>query len=565
MPTQIDRSSSEAGDVPGAQALVRGLDVLLAVGSATQPVRFRDLELAVAIPRASLHRLLSALASRRLISYDDRTRTYQVGTGILELSRRTLDQSTIVRAAKPELARLARRLQRTVCMTVLDGHEIFVLDFDDMDASCGRLVRSWPRAPALDTAAGRALLSAMPKERSEALIADMGRDPGTLGKLGAELGIAKALGYAVLAREPASGRAGVAAAVLDETGHPSGAISCLFEIANVPAEELHETGRIVAEGARRASGHMAMGFPMPTVLPGPPGPIGSAVEVLPTGRDFVGENPIWNAGRGRLYWVDVLAPALRWWEPTSRTSSRIELQQITAGIAFDDQDRLIGAGQSGIFAIDPDSGAASMLINPEADRPDNRFNTAGVDPRGRFWVGSMALDHEPGAGSLYSIEPDLSVERRIERLGLPRNVAFDPAGERLYLSDASEGGILAFDFDLDSGGLGNRRLFLDNDAMPGRPNGITVDADGCLWVTCTGGWSVRRYRDDGTLDAEIPLPFPMPTNCAFGGPDLTTLFVTSTYIRMPAGFSAKAPAAGQLVAVRTGVRGMPSMRFRVGR
>lgn len=561
MSKKADPALDEPADIPGAQALLRGLDVLIAVGSATRPLRFRDIELAVEIPRASLHRLLAALISRRLISYDERTRTYQVGTGILELSRRSLEQSAIIRATKPELARLARRLQRTICMMVLDGHEAFVLDFDDMDPSYGRLVRLWPRVRALDTAAGRALLSAMPKERAEALIEEMGPERSSLTKLWAELAIAKSLGYYVLAREAVSGRAGVAAAVLDETGYPIGAISCLFESDNVPVEELHETGRIIAEGAHRASGQMPAGFQAPDVRPEPGGPISSTVEVLPTGRDFVGENPVWNAGRGRLYWIDVLAPALRWWDPAARRAGRIELPQITAGIAFDGNDRIIGAGQGGIFLIDPDSGASSMLVNPEADRPDNRFNTAGVDPSGRFWVGSMAINHEPNKGSLYSISPELMVEQRLERVGLPRNVAFNSRGTRLYFTDSADPIVLSYDVDPQSGALSKRRIFVEGASLPGRPNGLTVDAEDCVWITCTGGWCVRRYRPDGTLDEEITLPIPIPTNCAFGGTDLTTLYVTSTYIRVPAGLSAKAPASGQLIAIRTKTRGQPARRW----
>jgi sugar lactone lactonase YvrE len=268
------------------------------------------------------------------------------------------------------------------------------------------------------------------------------------------------------------------------------------------------------------------------------------LEVLPTGRDFVGENPVWSAERSRLYWVDVLAPALRFWDPAKRVAGRIELPQITAGIAFDEKGRIIAAGQPGIFLLDPETGATTPLMNPEADRPDNRFNTAGVDPAGRFWVGTMALNHEVGRGSLYSIDSALAAVRRLERVGMPKNVAFDPSGALMYYSDAAENTVFSFSIDAQTGALGDRRTFFVGGEGRGQPNGLAPD---------------------GSPDREITLPVPMPTNCAFGGPDLTTLYVTSTYIRLPPGLSSQAPASGQLLAVQTDIRGQKPMLFGSGR
>jgi sugar lactone lactonase YvrE len=289
------------------------------------------------------------------------------------------------------------------------------------------------------------------------------------------------------------------------------------------------------------------------------------LEVLPTGRDFVGENPVWSAERSRLYWVDVLAPALRFWDPAKRVAGRIELPQITAGIAFDEKGRIIAAGQPGIFLLDPETGATTPLMNPEADRPDNRFNTAGVDPAGRFWVGTMALNHEVGRGSLYSIDSALAAVRRLERVGMPKNVAFDPSGALMYSSDAAENTVFSFSIEAQTGALGDRRTFFVGGEGRGQPNGLTVDSEGFVWVTCLGAWCVRRFAPDGSPDREITLPVPMPTNCAFGGPGLTTLYVTSTYIRLPPGLSSQAPASGQLLAVQTDIRGQKPMLFGSGR
>lgn len=560
MSTQTDEEAAGGQrEVQGAQTLLRGLDILLFIGMSPQPLRFRDLESAFNIPRATLHRFVAALTSRGLLRYDERAKTYSVGMRVLELSRRTLDTSGIIRTTKPEIGRLARQLQHTLLVQVLDGDDVFVLDFEDYDVSFARLVRAWPRASAVETAAGRAILSVMPRDKCLQVLhrADSER-------LGGDLSIAKALGYAVMAREPGSGKASAAAPIVDTTGYPIAAIGCQFDPQSTSSEELHEVGRTLAEGARRASGQVRIGFATPEILPRPEprGDTRHDVEVLPTGRDFVGDNPLWNARRQRLYWVDVLAPALRWWDPATRAAGRLDLTQITAGLAFDESDRIMALGEKGLCLLDETHGSLTTLLNPEADREDNRFNIASVDGAGRLWAGTMAVNHEVGKGSLYSLEPGLVARRRIERVGTPKNVAFDSAGERMYFADTAEQAVFAYEFDAATGDLGERRVFVKGDASS-QPGGITVDEEDHLWVTFLGGWCVRRFAPDGSLAGECILPIPMPMNCAFGGPDLSTLFITTTWIRMPHGLSAQAPSAGQLLAIHGDVRGRPTPRFRL--
>ncbi len=554
---ELQIESANQDDIPGAQALLKGLDILLAIGSAPGPMRFRDIEERVSMPRASLHRLLAALASRSLIRYDQRKRQYEVGMRVLELSRRTLDRSEIIRAAKPEMARLARTLQRTICLMVLDRHDVFVLDFEDVDPSYGRLVRLWPRQHLLESAGGRALLAAMPRDRTLALLRELAEGAEPSQKLLAEIDIGKSLGYAVSTREEVTGKAAAAASILDENGFPIAVLSCLFESDRIPIEDIHEAARILVDGARRASRQIGIGPETTTVTLRPKEGLDPRVEVLPTGRDFVGENPIWDVTRGCLTWVDVLAPALRWWNPVDRKAGRIDLSVVTAGLAFSTDGKLIACGQGGLHLLDPDTGAMTRLVDPEADKPDNRFNTAGVDPHGRIWAGTMALNHTTGSGGLYSIDANLLVRRHPVPVGMPKNPAFSTKGDTMYLADASVLCVRSYKIDPSSGTLGEGRIFIQADGANGRPNGLCVDAEDHLWVTWLGGWAVRRYDPQGNVVDHINLPVPMPTNCVFGGPDFATLFVTTTYIRMPPGMTAEAPAAGQLIAINAGVRGNP--------
>lgn len=553
-PEKTDETS--APEVPGAQALMRGLDVLMAIGLAMEPPRFRDLFAAVQIPKGTLHRLLAALQRRGLVRYDERTRQYHVGSRVFDLARRTLDQSSIIRAAKPELTRIARQLNRTICLHILDGTDVFVIDFEDPDTAQAQMVRIWPRQPAGESAAGLSMVAAIPPDqRATFLASDAFQDIREL-----DIGLAQALGYTII-----YGRDGnkpeIAAAIVDGDGYPVGAICCPFDSGAVSAEDLHDAGRMIAEGARRASGNVGIPLWGPMVLPASPGAADLRVENLQTGRDFMGENPVWCPRRQQLFWLDILAPALRIFDPVTRQSERIVLPEITGGLALAEDGRLILLARRGVFAFDLSTRRQTLLVDPESDKPDNRFNTAAVDASGAIWAATMAINHQPGKGALYRISGELAVRRPLERIGLPKNAAWSPDGQTMYLSDGDKGVITAYQFDLGSGSLGERSTFVSGSSDIGMPTGLAVDCEGCVWVAMSGGWAVHRYTPDGKLIETIRLPIPLPTNVGFGGNDLKTLYITSTYLRVPPGFSTLAPASGNLLAIRTEISGQKPHRF----
>jgi sugar lactone lactonase YvrE/DNA-binding IclR family transcriptional regulator len=539
----------DAPEVPGTQALMRGIDVLMAISLAPHPPRFGEVQEAVNIPKGTLHRLLAALVRRRLIRYDDHTRRYSTGSRIFELARRTLDQSRLTRAVKPELARIAREVGRPTCLYVADGNEVFVIDFEDPDAAQTRMIRVWPREKATDTAAGHIMT---------ALLAPQSRSGSEFS--GTDLGLIEALGYSV--HTSAAGRASVAAAVCDEAGHPLAAISVSFDGNPPEAEVLHETGRLLVVATRRAEANLGPSQEAPTCRPRPEAPPAPGLVDHGTGSDFMGENPVWSPEDGKLYWLDILAPALRSLDPTTAHPTRRMLPEITGGLAFDGRGRFILLGQQGLSLYDPTTGRQSLLFSPESDRPENRFNTAAVAPDGALWAGTMSLRNLPGHGSLYRITPDLRVTRVIDGISLPKNCAWSPDGRRLYLSEGSRGVLLAFDLGED-GRLGPERILLQGSPENGLPNGIACDAEGGIWVAMLGGWRVLRLLPDGTIDRVLHLPIPMPTGVTLGGPDLSTLFITSTYLRLPPGFFNLAPRSGNLFSIAVGVKGQTPRLFGV--
>lgn len=529
-------------EIPGAQALVRGLDVLMTIGAAPAPMRFAELQRDLDIPKGSLHRLLAALQSRGLIRFEEHGKRYSLGSKVFDLARRTIDQSSVIRAAKPEIARLSRLLNRPCCLYVQDGEFVFVLYFEDPDAGNARVVRVWPRIPAASSASGLAIAARLPSSEGD-------------GKSNPALGQAKALGYALSKDDNQS----VASAIVDSSGYPVAALCCHYETSDVRAEDLHETGRLVKEAAQRASGNVLTTDSAVELPPKPAAPV-AGLQVLNTGRDFMGENPQWCSEEQKLWWLDILAPALRSLEGDVSLPGRILLEDLTGGLCLTRSGRLLLAGRQGIQLFDPSSRETTLLFDPEEDKPDNRFNSAGLDRNGCLWVGSMPLDSSTGHGSLYRIGPDLSVDVMLENAGLPKNPALSPDGKCLYISDGKLGALCKYPLQKD-GTLGARQIFVQGTKDNGFPNGIAVDSEGSIWVTMYGGWSVNRYAPDGTLQERLDLPVPMPTALTFGGKELTTLFVTSTYLRMPAGYSAIAPQAGNLIRIEGHVPGLPAGRF----
>jgi sugar lactone lactonase YvrE len=187
-----------------------------------------------------------------------------------------------------------------------------------------------------------------------------------------------------------------------------------------------------------------------------------------------------------------------------------------------------------------------------------RMNDGGCDPQGRFWCGSMAYDARAGAGSLYRVEPDGSVATVLTDVTISNGIGWSPDGATAFYVDTTTGRIDAFAFDGASGELSDRRPFAEIEPGLGQPDGIAIDAEGGVWVALWEGGAVRRYSPDGALDAVVPLPCGLVTACAFGGPDLDELFITTSREGLPPGAD---PAGGALFRCLPGVRGQAVLEF----
>jgi sugar lactone lactonase YvrE len=283
-------------------------------------------------------------------------------------------------------------------------------------------------------------------------------------------------------------------------------------------------------------------------------------ELILDARSILGEGAIWDEKKQVLYWVDIYLGLVHVYNPPSGKDHSLQAGQPVGAAVPRASGGLMLAVRDGFMSLDVETGRTALVAAPPGHNPENRLNDGKCDPAGRFWAGT--LEAPARKGSLFRLDRDLSVHHMLSGIGVSNGLAWSLDKKTMYYIDSMARKIEAFDYDLMTGVISNRRTIVSVSEELGLPDGMTIDAEGKLWVAQWNGWCVCRWDPDtGRLVQKVRLPVAKPTSCTFGGPALDTLYITSATIELDAVALAKQPGAGGLFRFMPDTGGLPAFSF----
>ena len=304
---------------------------------------------------------------------------------------------------------------------------------------------------------------------------------------------------------------------------------------------------VVCEG-RRATDHWKKEYRKPMT-----------VETAIASKNILGEGPWWSVKESALYWIDIKGKNVQRWHSETGDQSVWNVPHEIGCFVMAASGRGLLAMQNGLHYLDLVTNELTPIVDPEEEKPGNRFNDGICDRRGRFWLGTMDNEEEGTTGALYRFDPDQSIHKIRGDVGISNGLGWSPDDRVMYYADSPARVIYAYDYDIDRGEATGERVFVEVDH--GFPDGLTVDSEGYVWSAQWGAWRVVRYAPDGTVDRIVQMPVEKPTSCMFGGPELKDLYVTSARIKLTPEALARQPDAGNVFRIQTDVAGLPEAYF----
>ncbi len=286
-------------------------------------------------------------------------------------------------------------------------------------------------------------------------------------------------------------------------------------------------------------------------------------EIVTSHLCELGEGPVWDEQQNRILWLDIPAGAIHSFYPATGRHTSLTTGQYTGAVVLKPNGNLVAALQNGFYEIDETSGTLTFLADPEAHLPENRFNDGKCDPQGRFWAGTMHRPETQVSGHLYTLDTGNNVTWKAGPVGCSNGLAWSADSRTLYYIDSPTRTVVAYDFDPGTGAISGKRVVITIPEGEGFPDGMTIDAEGALWIALWDGWKLVRYEPaGGTKTGEIQLPAARVTSCTFGGDDFEDLYITTAKINLSEEELREQPLAGSLFVIRkVGPKGLPAVRF----
>jgi sugar lactone lactonase YvrE len=276
----------------------------------------------------------------------------------------------------------------------------------------------------------------------------------------------------------------------------------------------------------------------------------------------LGEGPCWDAVNKVFYWVDIEQMKLHIHDPKTQSNRFIQFSQKVGAAVPRASGGVILAMQNGFHSLDLETNALTAIFDPEAEVANNRFNDGKCDAAGRFWAGTMDMDDDPERGAFYYLDKDLTCHKAVDHITTSNGIAWSSDNQIMYYIDSPTCKVVAFDYDLTTGAVSNRRTVITIPENGGLPDGMTSDEEGMLWVAQWDGWQVSRWNPHtGELLEVIRVPVAKVTSCSFGGEDLDILYITTASINIGPEGDPEQPLAGSVFAIKTKVKGAPTFAF----
>ncbi|URN96468.1 MAG: SMP-30/gluconolactonase/LRE family protein [Candidatus Pristimantibacillus lignocellulolyticus] len=287
------------------------------------------------------------------------------------------------------------------------------------------------------------------------------------------------------------------------------------------------------------------------------------VSLVSNKKASLGEGPVWNRATAQLYWIDILEHNLHIHHPKHPQDDEvIAIPPYISSVIPRQSGNIVLTLKDGFYSYDVTTKELTLLAEVEASLIDNRFNDGKCDPKGRYLAGTMSMSNQLAKGSLYSLDPEYHVTTLLTDVSISNGLAWSAEGDTMYFIDTPTSNVVAFDYDLETGHITNQRVVVQIPEHLGFPDGMTIDAEGMLWVAHWGGWCVSRWNPmNGQMIQTVSVPASQVTSCTFGGTELDTLYITTARVGLSEEELLKQPDAGGLFSIKLGIKGTPANTF----